>query len=128
MATQTSAGAWLGRTIGWGIVGLGTAHVLVTPEYVPNLGVEGLWFASGGGAFMLVGALNLLRLRYGRGAKGLRSVCLLANVGTLAFLAALAIVARAGVGSEPQVFLAIALIATATVVALAAPASAPAGP
>ena len=97
----------LARALGWAIVGLGIAHVLATPEFVPELGVPGLWFASAGGAFVLVGALNLLRARYATVAPDLTRVCLLANLGTFGFLIALAVVAQVSVATAPQVFVAL---------------------
>ena len=109
----------LHRAIGWSLVGLGTLHVLATPLFVPELSEAAVWFASAGGGLMLVGAVNLLCLDP-HALPSLRQLCIAANLGTVAFAAAL--VATAPVpGSatpaqslserfeDPQVFLVFAL-------------------
>jgi uncharacterized membrane protein len=107
--------------VGWAIVGLGAAHVLVTPEYEPQLGWTALWFASGGGAFILVGFLNVYRRRYATAAPALATVSTVANVVTLVFVAALGVVAGASPSHEPQVLVAIALMLAATAISLRRP-------
>lgn len=104
--------------VGWAIVALGTVHVLATPEYEPELGGPALWFASGGGAFILLGFLNAYRRHYAEAAPALARVTTNANGATLGFLVTLAIVMRVGVSHEPQVLVAIVLMSVATMLSL----------
>ena len=60
-------------------------------------------------------ALNLLRLSYASVAPGLLAVCFVTNLGATAFAIWLAAVMRATPRHAPQVLLAIALTAAATV-------------
>lgn len=107
--------------IGWAIVALGTVHVLATPGYEPELGGPALWFASGGGAFILLGFLNVYRRHYADAAPALARVTTIANVATLAFLVALAVVMGVTPSNEPQVLLAIVLMLVATTLSLRRP-------
>jgi hypothetical protein len=95
--------------VGWATIGLGLLHVLVTPAYVPGLGEPALWFASGGLAFILVGMLDLLHARHAREAPGLRTACLVGNLGAVAFTATLAVVTGASLTHGPQVIVALLL-------------------
>ena len=104
--------------IGWATIGLGLLHVLATPAYVPELGAPAMWLASGGGAFAMVGVLNLLRVRHVETAPELRPTCLLANVITTAFTVGLAVVMGATLTHEPQVLVAVALAGGATLLTL----------
>jgi hypothetical protein len=63
-----------------GIIALGLVHIAATPRFFPALTSTAVWFASGGLAIILTGALNLLRRRYGEIAPGLRVVCVVSNV------------------------------------------------
>ena len=63
-----------------GIIVLGLVHIAATPRFFPALTSTAVWFASGGLAIILTGALNLLRRAYGEIASGLRVVCVAANV------------------------------------------------
>lgn len=67
--------------LGWGIVALGVLHMASTPR---ALTLSAVWFFSGGIAWVLTGALNLLNRSYGGGAPGLRWFC----VGTTAAMTA----------------------------------------
>lgn len=109
--------------VGWAIVALGVAHVLATPGYEPDLGWGALWFASGGGAFILVGFLNVYRRRYATAAPALARVATLANLATLAFLVVLSAVTGASASREPQVLVAIGLCAAATALSAGAKAA-----
>jgi|SRR5215467_14379 len=62
------------------IIAFGLIHIAATPRYSPHLTGGAVWFASGGLAIILAGALNLLRRAYGEIASGLRLVCVIANV------------------------------------------------
>ena len=68
-----------------GIIALGAVHIAATPRYFPELSAAAVWFASGGLAMILTGALNLLRRAYGALAPGLRAVCVGANVAMAGF-------------------------------------------
>ena len=62
------------------VIALGLIHVASTPRFFPHLTSGAVWFASGGLAIMLTGALNILRRAYGELALGLRWVCVITNV------------------------------------------------
>jgi hypothetical protein len=68
-----------------GIIALGVVHIGATPAYFDDLTAAAVWFASGGLAMILTGALNLLRRAYGALAPGLRVVCVGANVAMTGF-------------------------------------------
>ena len=68
-----------------GIVALGAIHVAATPRFFGHLTAAAVWFASGGFAIILTGALNLLRRAYGEMASGLRLVCVATNVVVMSF-------------------------------------------
>ena len=78
-----------------GIVALGFIHMAATPRHLTSAAV---WFASGGFAMVLTGALNLLRQVYGAAAPGLRVVCIAANVAMTAFALVAGYVGRASAG------------------------------
>ena len=67
------------------IVVLGAVHIAAAPRYFAELTAAAVWFASGGLAMILTGALNLLRRAYGAAAPGLRAVCVSANLAMTAF-------------------------------------------
>ena len=66
--------------LSFGIIVLGVVHIAATPSRFAHLTAASVWFASGGLAIILTGALNLLRRAYGEIALGVRLVCVLANV------------------------------------------------
>jgi hypothetical protein len=68
-----------------GIVALGAVHIAATPRFFPHLTSTAVWFASGGLAMILTGALNFLRRAYGERAPGVRVVCIGANVAMTCF-------------------------------------------
>ena len=71
--------------VGWGIVVLGSLHMLSTLRLLNSTPVFRLWFFGAGMAMALVGALNLLHRAYGPSALGLRIVCSVANILLLCF-------------------------------------------
>jgi hypothetical protein len=73
------------RLLSAGQVALGVVHISATAALFDHLSTRALWFASGGLAIALTGALNLLRYMYGSIAPGVRWVALSAN-GALAVL------------------------------------------
>ena len=70
---------------GWGIVALGSLHMLSTLKLLNATPVFRLWFFGAGMAMALVGALNLLQRKYGSSAMALRVVCTVANTLLLCF-------------------------------------------
>jgi hypothetical protein len=97
--------------VGWAIVGVGCLHVLATFRLRPQLDQAALWFLSGGLAIAYQGALNLVRVRYGRAAPGLRWLSAASNFAGLAL--AVAMTARTGgpqrLSWSQSVFLAVLL-------------------
>lgn len=105
-----------------GIIALGMIHIAATPRFFTHLTSAAVWFASGGLAMILTGALNLLRRAYGEVAPGVRVVCVAANVAMTSF----ALVAGyAGRASALQFILALGLIGGATLCSLLAAAQRP---
>jgi hypothetical protein len=68
-----------------GIVALGAVHIAATWRYFTQLTSAAVWFASGGLAIILTGALNVLRQAYGEAAPGLRRACVAANAAMTGF-------------------------------------------
>jgi hypothetical protein len=66
--------------LSWGIVVLGSVHMLATFRVFHALTGSAIWFFSGGITLALTGALNLLHRRYGHLAPGLRRVCIGTNL------------------------------------------------
>lgn len=79
------------RVFGWGLVLLGTVHMLTTFRAFAGLSSSAVWFFGSGIAMCLTGVLNLLNHAYGRAAHGLRRT----TVATNAWMTAFAIVAGA---------------------------------
>ena len=101
--------------ISWGIVALGVVHMLATLHFFKTLTSAALWFFSGGIAMALAGALNLLHRAYGRGAPGLRNVCIGTNIMMLGFGIVSGVVGGAALA---QFALVVGLIGGATVLSL----------
>ena len=98
-----------------GIIALGAVHIGATPRLFTHLTSAAVWFACGGLAIIMVGALNLLRRAYGEIAPGIRWVCVVANVVMTSF----ALVAGyAGGASALQFSLIIGLMGGATLLSL----------
>ncbi|MGH9942957.1 MAG: hypothetical protein ACRD9R_11445 [Pyrinomonadaceae bacterium] len=83
--------------ISWGIVVLGTIHMLATFHFFKTLTSAALWFFSGGIAMALAGVLNLLHRAYGQVAPGLRKVCIGTNIVMLAFGIVSGLIGRASI-------------------------------
>lgn len=97
-------------------LGLGILHMLATPLFVPAFGAPALWFASGGGALVLVSVLNLSYLRYDGAEPALIGACILANLGALVFLVLLAAVEPVWLGNPTYV--ALVLVAALSVLSV----------
>lgn len=98
-----------------GIIVLGVIHIASTPRFFLHLTSAAVWFASGGLAIILTGALNLLRRAYGETALGVRSVCVITNVLMTGFALLAGYVSRAPVS---QFVLVLGLLGGATVFSL----------
>jgi hypothetical protein len=107
-----------------GIIALGVVHIAATPRFFTDLTSAAVWFASGGLAMMLTGALNLLRRAYGHVAPGLRLVCLAANVAMTGFAL---LAGYAGRASVVELALVLGLVGGATVLSATPAAPRPAG-
>lgn len=46
----------------WILIALGAAHIALTRRVNPNMGINTVWFASGGLLIIAIGTLNLLRV------------------------------------------------------------------
>ncbi len=98
-----------------GIVALGAVHIAATPRVFVHLTAAAVWFASGGLAIILTGALNLLRRAYGETARGLRWVCVVTNVVMTSFAL---LACYASNASAIQFVLVLGLLGGATVFSL----------
>ena len=68
------------KVLGAVVVCLGLLQCLVTPYFFRRIEEPAAWFFAGGMLLMLVGALTLLRVRYGLIAPGVRHVSVAANL------------------------------------------------
>ena len=66
--------------VGWLLIAFGALHLSLTLKFDPTLGMNAIWFASGGLLIIAIGALNLLRVAYANVAKGIYIVSVIANV------------------------------------------------
>jgi hypothetical protein len=83
-------------TLSWGIVLLGTVHMLATAALRAGSAAGRVWFFGAGIAMVLAGALNLLNKAYGAGAVGVRRVCIASNVLMTCFAVAAGVFTNAG--------------------------------
>ena len=98
--------------VGWLLIAFGTAHISFTRSVDPNIGINAVWFASGGLLMITIGALNLLRVAYTSVAKGIYAVSVTANV--VLVLLMLFIATRLPMRSNPQVLVGLILAALLT--------------
>ena len=101
--------------VGWGIVVLGTVHMLATLYLFKTLTSAALWFFSGGIATALTGALNLLNRTYGLSAPGLMAVSTGANIIMLAFAIVSGVISGASIA---EFMLVLGLVGGAAVLSL----------
>ncbi len=85
-------------TLSWGIVALGTIHMLTTAALRGATPAGRVWFFGAGIAMVLSGSLNLLNGSYGAVARGVRWVCIGNNVLMTGFAAVAGIITNAGLG------------------------------
>ncbi len=107
------------RILSWGIVALGTVHMLTTAALRGGTPAGRVWFFGAGIAMALSGSLNLLNIAYGTVARGVRWVCIGNNVLMTGFAAVAGVFTDAGPGQFATV---LGLVGGATVLSfLAAP-------
>jgi hypothetical protein len=112
---------WAARVhlaIAWSLVVLGIVHVAATWFFFPRISGAALWFASGGIAMSLGGALNVLQRLYAALAPGLRPACLAGNLAMTALAAAFVALAGARVIREPQFLLLLGLLLATTALSI----------
>ena len=98
--------------VGWLLIAFGAAHTALTRRVHPDIGIDAIWFASGGLFMIAIGALNLLRVAYSSVAKGVYVVSVIANIVLLLLM--LFIATRLPIRSNPQVLLGLVLAALLT--------------
>src|SRR3990172_2971942 len=89
------------NTLSWGIVLLGTIHMLTTAVLTGSSAAGRVWFFGAGIAMVLTGALNLLNRVYGAGAVGVLWVCIGSNV----LMSCFAVVAGVSTNAGPAQFI-----------------------
>ena len=95
--------------IGWLLIAFGVAHISFTRRVDPNIGINAIWFASGGLLMIAIGTLNLLRVAYSPVARGVYVVSVMANI--VLVLLMLLIATRLPMRSNPQVLVGLILSA-----------------
>jgi hypothetical protein len=85
----------------WILIALGAVHIALTRTVNPNMGIQAIWFASGGLLIVAIGTLNLLRVAYSRVARGVYVVSLIANI--VLVLLMLSFAALVPIRSNPQI-------------------------
>jgi hypothetical protein len=100
--------------IGWAIIVLGLVHIGATWLLYTELSNRALWFASGGIAMSLGGAVNILQRLYAALARGLSPVCVLANVALTVLALMFVFLAGARVVRDPQFLLLLGLLVGCT--------------
>jgi len=93
--------------IGWLLIAFGAVHTALTPRVDPNIGINAIWFASGGLLMIAIGTLNLLRVAYSSVARGVYVVSVIANI--MLVLLMLFIATRLSIRSNPQVLIGLIL-------------------
>jgi hypothetical protein len=112
---------WAARihvAIAWSLVVLGIIHVAATGIFFPRISGAALWFASGGIAMSLGGALNVLHRLYAGHAPGVRPACLAGNLAMTALAAAFVALAGTRVVREPQFLLLLGLLVATTALSI----------
>ncbi len=99
---------------GWAIIVLGVVHIGATWLLYVELSNRALWFASGGIAMSLGGAVNLLQRLYAAPAPGVSPVCLLANVALTLLASMFVVLAGERIVRDPQFLLLLALLVGST--------------
>ena len=95
------------KVLGWLLIAFGLVHLALTGKAHPQLGIDAIWFASGGLFMMMIGALNLLRVAYTSMARGVHAVSVIGNFMLLLLIVVIAI--HVPMRSNPQVLVGLAL-------------------
>ena len=109
--------SWETRThlaIGWAIIVLGLVHIGATWLLYTELSNRALWFASGGIAMSVGGAINVLQRLYAASAPAVSPACLLANVALTLLASMFVVLAGARVARDPQFLLLLGLLLAST--------------
>jgi len=93
--------------VGWLLIAFGAVHTSLTRRIHPDIGIDAVWFASGGLLMVAIGALNLLRVAYSSVARGVHLVSVGANIVLLLLM--LFIATRVPMRSNPQVLVGLIL-------------------
>src|SRR5438477_12756909 len=93
--------------IGWLLIAFGVVHISFTRRVHPKVGIEAIWFVSGGLLMITIGALNLLRVAYSSVAKGVSVVSVIANLVLVVLM--LFIATLLPMRNNPQVFVGLIL-------------------
>jgi hypothetical protein len=112
---------WATRThlaIAWSLIVLGIVHVAATWIFFPRVSGAALWFASGGIAMSLGGALNVLQRLYAARAPGVSPACLAGNLALTALAGTFVALAGARVVREPQFLLLLGLLLATTALSI----------
>lgn len=100
------------RIVAWLLVAFGLIHLALTGKVHPHLGINAIWFASGGLLMMAIAALNLLRVAHGSIARGLHAVSVIGNLLLLFLFAAIA--TRLPIRGNPQIVVGLVLVLSLT--------------
>lgn len=114
-------GGWTARVhlaSGWSLVVLGVVHIGATGIVFSRVSGAALWFASGGIAMSLGGALNVLQRLHGEQAPGVWTACLAGNLAITALAATFVALAGARVAREPQFLLLLGLLLATTALSI----------
>ena len=84
------------KILSWGIVVLGTVHMLTTAALRGGTPAGRVWFFGAGIAIILSGSLNLLNIAYGAVARGVRWLCIGNNVFMTGFAVVAGVITEAG--------------------------------
>lgn len=98
--------------VGWLLIAFGAVHTSLTRRIDPSIGINAIWFASGGLFMITIGVLNLLRVAYSSVAKGVYLASVIANIVLLLLM--LLIASRLPMRSNPQVVAGLILAALLT--------------
>ena len=96
----------------WLLIAFGAIHLSLTNKYDPSIGMNAIWFASGGLLIITVGALNLLRVAYTTVARGVHIVSVIANI--VLVLLILFMATRVPIRGNPQVLVGLILAGVLT--------------
>lgn len=106
------------RIMGGLLVGIGLLQWIATPIFFRQFEEPAAWFFNGGITLIFLGAFNLLRIRYGGVASGLKQVCIAANLTLLTFWLVMAIGLWYKFLRYPAAFVVIVVIAGATLLSV----------